>query len=133
MFLQKIDSIEDFFNEMKKARNIADTSVEAWQTEMKDGDHFIRVIDNLVIYGKIVPLEYEEDRYLYNQPHMKNIRWAMCYSYICEEGEPGGVHVNYMTFKLTPEQFEAAKNADWPNELEFIYYNIMNMSRGGDA
>lgn len=133
MLVEKIDNLEDFFNQMEKARNKANASVEPWQAEMMDGDHFIRVCDNLIIYGKIIPLEYEEDRYLYSRPHMKNIRWAMCYSYMCEEGEPGGVHVAVMAFKLTSKQFEAAKNAGWPNELEFIYYNILNMSRGGDA
>jgi hypothetical protein len=136
-----IKNIEEFFKQIEEARNKADNSVEPWQTEMKNGDYFIRVwsdedwqvhVGPLIIYGEIVPLEYEEDRYLYSQPRMKNVRWAMCYSTLCEEGEPGGIHVGSMTFKLSPEQFVVAKNTNWPNQLEFIY-NILNMSRGGDA
>ncbi len=132
MYTEEIADLQTFIKQMEEARNKADNSVESWQAEMKDGDHFIRVCEDLVIYGKIIPLEYEEDRYIYNQPRMKNVRWSMCYSYLCEEGEPGGIHVANMAFKLSAKQFEAAKNAEWPNKLEFIY-DIMNMSRGGDA
>jgi hypothetical protein len=127
-----IENLAEFLKHFAVARDNADQEVVDWQKEMKDGDHFVRFSGGLVIYGEIVPLTYEEDRELYRMPHMKNVRFSECYSYMCPEGEPGGIHVSSMTLPISREQFEAAKDAGWPTHLEKLYF-LLNIVPGGES
>jgi hypothetical protein len=124
-----IDDIDDFFKEIAENRNAADAQVEPWQADMKVGDHFVRIVDMgepIVIYGVIEESPYEEDTEHYEQPHMKHFRMTRCFSVMCPEGEIGDTHVAVMSKKLSPTQFELAREMGWPSDSRLR--KILNLS-----
>ena len=119
MKVTPIEDLAEFFSKIAEDRDEADTRVEPWQAEMKAGDHFVRIVDMdgpLAIFGVIEEVHYEEDRELYALPHMRYFRSSRCYSVMCPEGELGDTHVSAMMKKLSPTQFELAKEMGWPSD-----------------
>ena len=120
MKVTPIDSLEDFFEQERIARERADSEVLPWQAEIGDGDCFIRVIDigggiPLTIYCEVRELTHPEDRALHRQPHMRNYRFCKCYSEACPEGELGDVHVCTAAKVVSKAEFEVLRQLDWPN------------------
>jgi hypothetical protein len=130
--VKPVKDFVQFAEEIARARQQADDNVEAWQAEITIGDHFIRVHGAIMIYGKVIDLDYEEDRELYKEPHMKNVRFTKCYSKLCPDGELGNTHVATMAFKMTAEQFENAREAKWPVDIRAVYA-LLNIVPGGEA
>lgn len=91
---------------------------------MKAGDHFVRLVDEngvLAIYGEFVTADTadtdgDEDMDFYSQPHMKNFRFSRCFSILCPEGELGDTHVATIGKKLSPTQFNLAREMGWPSD-----------------
>jgi len=124
---------EDLVHYIDDLRKRADSAAESWQKDIKTGDFFLRLLDGLVIYGKVIEpdlsdfegipeeemsdemrSEYEWEKNAYKAPHMANMRFSNCFSQLCPEGELGDTHVCNMNMKITEEQFEQAKAAGWP-------------------
>jgi hypothetical protein len=119
MRIVPIDNLDTFFESLAENQQRADAQVEPWQSEMKDGDHFVHIVDMdgpVAIYGVIEDSKYEEDLELYNEPHMKNYRMCRCWSILCPEGELGSIHVATIQKKLSPSQFNLASQSDWPSD-----------------
>jgi hypothetical protein len=134
------NSFEEMMADIQKNLEEADSGVQPWQTEMKDGEYFLRVDGEIPIYGKIVSpfqiyddyrangemdeeLEEEEkwEREARAQPHLKNMRFSMCYSMYCPEGELGDTHIVSMYRKLTEEQFNYAKESNWNPDFKKLF------------
>ena len=119
MSIRTYSSIDDMIADIQADGKAADARVEQWQTELADGDCFMRIVDawgeTVTIYCEIVPLEYEEDRLLHADPHMKNYRFCRCFSRMCPDGELGDVHISTISAKLSRKAFEEAQAAGWPD------------------
>lgn len=112
--------MDDLFEVIAKNQAAADALVEPWQTELKPGDHFLRLAEYgsgvLAIYGKVEELKYAEDRELYALPRMKHYRPTRCYSVVCPEGEYGDIHISTAIKKLNRIQFNMAEEQGWPSD-----------------
>lgn len=117
MSVRTFNSTEEMFDSIREGERRADEAVQPWQDAVKIGDYFVRVEelygDRFVIFGEVIDFEYEEDREVYQQEHMKNHRLTKCYSVLCPEGEFGDVHVVSIGAVITKEMFEEARDADW--------------------
>jgi hypothetical protein len=93
-----------------------------WQAELAPGDVFLRVEGDLLIYCEIWPVgegpgitlteaERDHDRWIFDQPHMRNKRNCMCYSAVCPSGELGSVDVRTAVAKSSPEELREARAA----------------------
>lgn len=115
--IRQFNSPEEMFEEIRKDREAADSKVKPWQDKIKTGDFTVRVADcfgtPVVIFSKLVDPDYEEDRELYRQSHMKNMRFGWHYSVACTEGEPGDLHVAAVESKITEAMFNEARDNDW--------------------
>jgi len=111
-------NVEDMMAHINSQREAADSRVGNWQKDLKEGDCFIRYERSIgiVIYGVVETLE-DEDKELYNMPHMKHFRPTRCYSCMCPEGEYGDIHVSNVNIIISKKIFEKAKALRWPNEL----------------
>lgn len=129
MKVTPIDDLDAFFKKVAEDRDEADAQVKPWQAEMKVGDHFVRIVDMgepIVIYGVLEDSPYEEDQEHYSEPHMKHFRLTKCFSIMCPEGEFGDTHVSVMQKKLSPTQFELAREMGWPSDSRLRV--IVNLS-----
>ena len=119
MNIQFFDSTEEMFDAIHDARQTADGRVLPWQTRIKPGDLFVRVVmfgaEILTIYGEIIESPFEQDREIFAQPHMKHYRLSKCFSVACPEGEMGEVHVASIQILIDRETFELARLAGWPS------------------
>ena len=127
-----IDNFDEFVTHIECMRGKRDEEVEAWQQEITTGDYFVRIYDELVIYGCVEELEFEEDRQVFAMPRMKNVRQAKCYSELCVQGELGNTHVSTMALKITKAQFNAAQSVRWPSDLKVVHA-LLNIVPGGEA
>jgi len=134
MTVKTFDSIEDLFAFQEKNRKSADSYVKVVQRKMGIGDCFLRYVPDadLIIYGELIdPLgyfegkdldagdgelreEYEYEKAARAEPHMKNYRFANCYSVMCREGEVGDVHVSVMQ-PILRGVFDFAQKKGWPS------------------
>lgn len=105
--------------------------IDSWKKELKVGDLFVKFYDGLVIYGEIINV-WEEDKHLYNLPHMTDTRFTKCYSNLCIEGEVGNTNLSTVSYKITKNQFNIAKKHNWPSESKSIN-TLLNVVRGGVA
>lgn len=121
MKIVTIDNIDDFFAAEARAREEADKHVQPFQADLRPGDFFIRYLsdEDLVIWGEILE-PHPEDAHLYEQPHMANYRSTRCFSLACPEGEIGDIHVVTVTTAIGRAQFEAARAAGWPSDIEIL-------------
>jgi hypothetical protein len=119
MDITAFNSFGDMMNHIAAQKDAADARVESWQEDLKEGDCFIRYEHSIgvVIYGVVEALEYDEDKELYAEPHMKNFRPTRCYSYMCPEGEYGDVHVCSVSMIIPKSIFETAKQLGWPSRM----------------
>lgn len=116
------DDVEDVMTHLRQERDQADSQVQPWQAELKPGDHFIRLIPledgPVAVYGEVVEPDYDDEDgpNLYDQPHMKNVRFTRCFSMMCPGGELGDTHVATMGRKLSKVQFNLAAKMGWPSD-----------------
>jgi hypothetical protein len=108
---------------IKVAETTNPNNILPWQHEIKAPAYFIRLwapepnCDILVIYGRVVEPEYEEDRQLLlSSPRLRDSRMSWCYSEMETEGEPGNIHVSMMHAILTKAQFEFAQSVGFPSD-----------------
>lgn len=94
--IESCEDLERVWEELQEGRRIMDRKVQSWQAALKPGDHFGRLADGILIVGEIVESEFPEDRARLQQPHMRDLRLAKCWSELCLEGEMGTVHVAVM-------------------------------------
>lgn len=124
MRITPIENLDDFFEQIAEARQTADSHVEPWQTELKTGDHFVRLVQPdpvgdkvFAIYGEVIKPEFEEgEEDYYLEPHMVHYRFCRCFSVMCPQGELGDTHVSTVGKKLSPTQFKLAKEMGWPSD-----------------
>ena len=112
--------LNEFFEQIARDREVADSHVKPWQTELKTGDHFVRLINEggiFAIYGEIIEPEFDDDEDNdYVEPHMAHYRFCRCFSVQCPQGELGDTHVSTVGKKLSPTQFNLAKEMGWPSD-----------------
>jgi hypothetical protein len=115
-----ITNIDDFFAAEVKAREEADSHVQPFQADLRPGDFFVRFPDyDLVIWGEILE-PHPEDAPLYAEAHMANYRSTRSFSLACPQGEIGDIHVATVTTTIGRAQFEAARAAGWPSDIETL-------------
>jgi hypothetical protein len=121
MRVTTFDNLDEFFEQIEESRQTADSHVEPWQTELKPGDHFVRLINEggiFAIYGEIIEPEFDEDEEnFYLEPHMAHYRFSRCFSVMCPQGELGDTHVSTIGQKLSPTQFNLAREMGWPSDV----------------
>jgi len=101
--------MEEEYKRLKEA----DASVPEGM-DLKVGDHFMYVAyGSIAIFGYVVEVDKEDVGDLYSEPHMKNFRFAHCFSEACPEGEYGDIHLSVVKRKITREDFEEAKRMGW--------------------
>lgn len=108
----------EILSKLMKSRDAADRRVTQEQSDQAIvGACFLRFEprDRILIYGEIVEPAYSEDRVLFEQPHMKHVRLARCYSVVEPDGEFGNVHVATMNHFVTREVFEGFRAQGRPN------------------
>lgn len=115
------EDVEDLLDHLNHQRDVADSHVEAWQAALKPGDFFVRLIPEsegiVAVYGEVLDPEAESDpESIYNEPHMKHIRFTQCFSMLCPSGELGDTHVASMGRKLSKTQFNLAAEMGWPSD-----------------
>lgn len=132
--LKTFENAGEMLRHIAESRKQADAAAENWQKDIKTGDFFLRILDELVIYGEVIKpdlsefekipegemsdemrMEYEWEKNAYKLPHMANMRFSRCFSQLCPEGEIGDTHVCNINAKITKEQFEKAKSLGWPS------------------
>lgn len=114
-------SEEEMFAAIEAARDAANAAAKPWQLAIKTGDFVLRYEQGMFVFGEILDPtlnadeeELEYTRELYAQPHMVGYRFSRCFSILCPEGELGDLHVCTVICVLTRDQFEKAKEAEWP-------------------
>lgn len=107
------DSIQQFFDRIEQARVAAAARVEPWQAELKPGDHFVRI--EVVGPGHAVAI-YGEILETYSEPRLEHYRFTRCFSVVMPEGELGDTHVSVMQKKLSPSQFNLAREWGFPSD-----------------
>jgi hypothetical protein len=118
MPIKSFDSIEEMFEAVAQLnKDAAEMPVEPWQTDLKEGDCFLRVYyigegHPLNIYGEVIAVDDPEDREL--MASRPDLRMCRCYSQLCPEGELGTVFIVSMTTPLTRAEFDAARLGRWP-------------------
>lgn len=143
MTVKTYDNVEELLADIQKARQAADDAVGPESVQFKEGGFYARFHPSgLIIYGEILdPIQEEIDagadeeevefqRQLRARPHMKNYLYTKSYSVACSDGEYGDVHVSAMDVPLTKEEFELAKELQWPNEPADFFEKILKLRRG---
>lgn len=152
MSVRAFDDIEEMFQAMASDREAADARVEPWQRTVRPGDHVVRIVDidpvrveHVLVYGEIIdPIESEKAYYNLRDPeqaaafeHVKicyGDQWSRSYCHgrfyspLCREGEYGDVHRATLTAVITAEEFEAAREAGWPQDPIFISRVVVRQS-----
>ena len=102
-------SLDDFFEQERKAQEQANARVQPWQAQIQPGDYFKRWHNaGFNIYGQV--LEDEEPRH----PSLQYYRLCRAYSLSCPKGEMGDIHVAQIANLLSEEQFREARDTGWP-------------------
>jgi hypothetical protein len=125
------DDIEAFFGREAKAQDVANANVKII---LQPGDFYAMATEHgFTVYGEILDaakqylgdrrvedLEEDEiDEYdgildSYAQPHMRYYRFTRSFSKACPKGELGDVHLAAVTRQITKDEFETARQAEWP-------------------
>ena len=125
---------DEIFEGLRRRRQAMDARVVPSKAALKPGDHYLVHFprEKTVVYGEILePIETghkagsDEDEldYLregYAAPELRHYRLAREYSPPHPEGEPGDIHVSYVQARLTPQQFQTAKEEGWPQDKGFV-------------
>jgi hypothetical protein len=139
MNVREFDSFEELMEAVQKDMKAANEAVSPEQENMQEGDHFIRLDHPFPIFGKIInPFQFYDDlrksgkmdeememeekfeRENRSRPDLKHVRFSMCYSVMCPEGEMGDTHIVNMHIKITEEQFNKAKEANWTIDIRTL-------------
>jgi hypothetical protein len=127
MTVKAFDSAEEMLAEMQRDREDADAHIEEWQRPTKPGDKIVRLADVfgeiLLIYGKLT-----EPEPVYGAEWRRTSRYGWFYSVACPEGEPGSLHLATITAVITDEEFEAAREAGWPMDLNLVRNAVQRRS-----
>ncbi len=99
--VQTFESHEEFKNAIFENERIAYDSTEEWQKNLKPGQFYISLFQDMIIYGKILEI-IEED----GKP--SNYRFVKAYSEMCQEGELGEMHVSTVTCSISECLFDFA-------------------------
>lgn len=146
MTVKTYDNVEELLADIAKARqaaDAADAAVGPESAQFKEGGHYARFHPSgLIVYGEIRdPIqediddgadeaEVEYQRRLWARPDMKYYLYTKSYSKVVPEGEYGNVHVSAMDVPLTKEEFELAKELEWPTEVGEFFEKILKLRRG---
>lgn len=146
MRVQSFTSYEDMLKAIREAHEAAELRVQEWQKSFQIGDFFVRPMPeyDLVIYGEILdpskpaesPEKYSaedlelirEEAKVYDEPHMKGMKFCRCFSVACEYGELGDTHISVMAAKISKEVFEAARSSGWPTDLLVLFKKDIDVS-----
>lgn len=122
MTIMLTGSLDDFFSAEEKAREAADKRVLPFQAALTTGDKFVRYLRDydIVVWSRVLAPD-EEDREIYEQPHMAHYRQTESFSKSCPEGEIGDVHVSSVDLVVTHEQFEQGRKLDWPSDAVTLH------------
>ena len=129
MTITSFDTLEDVFSAMEADLKVANANVEEWQSKLVPGDFFIRFVDGIPIFCRVLDpalpvypdstlnsdelAELKEEALWYAEPHMQSFRFCYTYSQFCPEGELGDVHVSTASLKIHSNDFLAAKELGW--------------------
>lgn len=115
------------------------TIVTPEQSSLGIGDHFVRIMHGMAIYGEVLdPAKpYHEgeltvddledlamEAEVYDADGMKEYRFTRCFSQVCPDGEMGDTHVGTVLSRITPEQFEMAKAHGWPTSAQELRWLV---------
>ena len=132
MAVQSFDTLAEMFKAMRAMEDEANKHLPQ-APPVKYGDHVLRVMDGLVIYGTLVdPMDYwreleakgaldeeslSEKEYEREHAVSKEKRgywFGRWYSVMCVQGELGDTHATQFTSVISSEAFEKAKKLGWP-------------------
>lgn len=122
MRIISFEDVDDVFKYLRERTEDAATRVQPWQSELKPGDYYLRLVQEgdvvIAVYGEILEPEYdpEDGPNLYNTPSMRDYRFSRSFSVGCPSGELGDVHVSTVGKKLSPTQFNLAAQWGWPSD-----------------
>ena len=125
---------EEMLEGLRRRREAMDANVVPFQAELQPGNHYLIHYPphELIVYGEILdPLEtartagcdegeLEYLREKYADPMMRHYRLVREYSPTHPEGEVTDMHVSQVQARLTPQQFQTAKEQSWPQDEGFI-------------
>ena len=124
--------------DMDRAKKAADARIKPFQKSLTFGDHFIRFISEedadepFVIYHRVVELSEIDKSYRGSvRREMKEGSFVFCraFSVMELEGELGSVHRSTVDIPITPEQFKAFEQAEWPTDLDAVRYILGNSAK----
>jgi len=112
------DNLDGLFKAMEVQRKAADSRVKPFQKDIKPGNFYLQLVEDMAIYGEVLPDPSEVSPE--EEPLMPNYRFVRGFSVCCPEGELGETHVSSMDAPISKAQFEAAKAQGWPCDPEAI-------------
>ncbi len=105
--------LQDFLLQLGICDHGANLRVQSWQQSLEPGDYYVFMdgFSGVIHYGLVLPFKHRSFR---DAKFLRRVRT------FCEQ-EPSGIlgifHVSWATGVLNREQFERAKDQQWPSEL----------------
>jgi len=118
--MEQFKSFEDFLKYVSDNNQKALAAMDDWHRRLKCGDCYIRIWDDLIIFGEIIESEYREDRELLR--HRPELRLTRNYSIACPEGELGTIYVVDIYGTISKASFEIARSKGWKLQLPVTIY-----------
>jgi len=125
--IQAFDNLDDMFAAINRGIDRANSMVLPRQSLIKQGDYWMRMWEDVIIFGRISTTEEldaeerrlgaSEEEIEWEHETMENsysngFRFGRAYSVIESEGELGDTHISTMV-PITKEEFEDAKRLNW--------------------
>jgi len=119
-------TMEEFYEHQEQAEIAANTNVVPAQQEITWGDYVIRLVPDLVVWGRIYAFgeiiemeaelgakedELERTKLRLRSLYDRGYRYGWWSSAI-EPGEPGDAHISTL-WKITQEDYERARDSAW--------------------
>lgn len=96
MTIQGFETLDQMFDALGSAMDAADKQVKAWQTEIKEGDYFLTIFEDMLIVNYCMGM-------VDNSKALQHYRFCESYSVSCESGESGDVHISQALIMLCEE------------------------------
>lgn len=125
--VQGFDSVDDMWASIAADQAYAEEHTQAWQRSLKDGDCLVHVAGDgdmtWVNYCVIVDAEDEDMHEAVVLARLYNSVFLADYA----DGELESVYRNTFTGRLTPDEFDKCRQAEWPASLAdmlFLLYGV---------
>lgn len=129
--IQAFDNLDDMFAAIDAGVQRAKTMILPRQARIQQGDYWMRIWEDLLIFGYIHTTEeldaeerrlgaseeeIEEQHRVMAASYENGFRFGTAYSVVEARGELGDTHVATMV-PLTKEEFEEAKSFNWEPDV----------------